>query len=676
MLLAPRIIAPLIWLLLAVQILTVPALTASARASEPVHHDITLVLVPEEGTLTVTDKITVSGRDRVSLKVAPWMRMSEIRIDGKSVDNQTPGDAFTLALPSKGKHLINVTVNGVIPKSDQTTKKGNAGSEPISSKDGVFLPSWIKWFPRLTDEALTYRLIIRTPAGYRAVATGKLLSEELNGDPDGKSNKSTFESQAGFEAPSVFAGPYTVTEERVGDIRLRTYFHDGSPDLAATYLEASARYIRQFEAQIGAYPFTEFHVISAPLPVGLGFPNLTYVDRRILPLPFMRGRSLAHEVLHNWWANGVQVDYETGNWAEGLTSYMADHALAEQRGPDAAVEMRLAWLRDYAALPEEQDIAVNRFISKQHDASQVIGYGKVAQIFHMLKHEVGPEQFDAAIKQFWRDNKFTRAGWSQIRAAFETAVGGDLGWFFHQWIERSGAPDISLGETSLSKVDNGYKVQIKLSQAPDFYRLKVPVEVTTETGTHHFDIRLEGGRVVEDLSLKSKPIALHIDPRHTLFRRLLPGEAPPILRDVLLDADAKVIVLEQDPDAQAAARKLTERLFAGKPKYISGETGSLPDSPSLVFGSQKQIDQFIARFALPQRPAEIAGKGNGLAWVARRDNGTAVLFVETGSADELRAMSRPLPHYRSRSYVVFEGSRAIAKGVWPVTDSPLTRRFE
>ena len=98
------------------------------------------------------------------------------------------------------------------------------------------------------------------------------------------------------------------------------------------------------------------------MPVGLGFPNLTYVGRRVLALPFLRGRSLAHEVLHNWWGNGVAIDYDGGNWAEGLTTFMADYALAEDRGKDAARHLRLGWLRDFAALPQDRDIHVTKFL--------------------------------------------------------------------------------------------------------------------------------------------------------------------------------------------------------------------------------------------------------------------------------------------------------------------------
>ena len=52
-----------------------------------------------------------------------------------------------------------------------------------------------------------------------------------------------------------------------------------------------------------------------------------------------------------------------------------------------------------------------------------------------------------------------------------------------------------------------------------------------------------------------------------------------------------------------------------------------------------------------------------------------MLIVEADSAEALGAVLRPLPHYRSRSFVVFEGSQALDKGVWPAPASPLTHRF-
>ena len=65
------------------------------------------------------------------------------------------------------------------------------------------------------------------------------------------------------------------------------------------------------QARIGAYPHRTFHIVAGPLPVGLGFAGLTYISQRILHLPFMQTRSLAHEIAHSWWGNAVGVDYRT-----------------------------------------------------------------------------------------------------------------------------------------------------------------------------------------------------------------------------------------------------------------------------------------------------------------------------------------------------------------------------
>ena len=176
-------------------------------------------------------------------------------------------------------------------------------------------------------------------ASQRAVATGKLVEES----EQGARYRASFEQTRPGESPSLFSGPYRVSELRQDGLRLRTYFHPELEAQAETYLHSAAAYIQRYQALIGDYPYADFHMVSAPLPVGLGFPGLTYIDRRIVPLPFMRTRSLAHEIVHNWWGNAVAVDYRRGNWAEGLTTYLADYALELDKSEAAARNMRVKW---------------------------------------------------------------------------------------------------------------------------------------------------------------------------------------------------------------------------------------------------------------------------------------------------------------------------------------------
>ena len=206
----------------------------------------------------------------------------------------------------------------------------------VLGPDGGYLFKGAGWIPDTGDDWVSYRLRVKVPVPYRAVATGRLGDEEVGGT----TYSATFAADYPAALPALFVGPYVVRERQHDNIRIRTNFHRDLAGLAEIYLSDSARYLTRYQTGIGPYPHGDFHVISAPVPVGLGFPNLTYILRRILPLPFIRARSLAHEVLHNWWGNGVTVGYRNGNWAEGLTTYMADYALAAEKDTNGGQQMR------------------------------------------------------------------------------------------------------------------------------------------------------------------------------------------------------------------------------------------------------------------------------------------------------------------------------------------------
>lgn len=639
----------------------------SPAAAEPPHHDIVLTLAPAAGAIKVRDRIRISGRTdmALALALAPWLRPTSILIDGRPASPRAADGGITLALPNAGPHHIDVVAEGVVPGAGG--ERADTAATARASPEGLYLPGWVNWFPQTGDTALTFNLTIEAPPDIRAAATGKFESEAR----EATRNTARFSTIAGQEPPSVFAGPYTVDEASVAGVRIRTYLHQPVERLARDYIERASRYIRLFAEQIGPYPFPDFHIVSAPFPVGLGFPGLTYIDRRILPLPFIKDRSLAHEVLHNWWGNGVVADHESGNWAEGLTTYLADHELAAQRDRAQGADMRLGWLRDYAALPAERDAPVVRFRSKTHDAAQVVGYGKVALIFHMLRHEIGDEAFKNALRQFWLDHKLHTAGWSDLRQAFEASARVDLGWFFEQWTARTGAPRLELLAASVVGQGRQSELVLTLGQSAPTYRLKVPVEIATAAGPVQAHVTMDTATTTARITLDAAPLWVRIDPEHTLFRRLLPGEAPPILRDVLLDGEARTLLLHDQPHHLALARQLAERLFDASPKYA--ELDQSPRTALLAIGPAQRIDDLTKRLGIPARPDNIAGKGSSRTWMATRADGKPILFVEAEGLDDLQALIRSLPHYRSKSYVVLDGGRVVASGALPPERSPLAR---
>jgi len=640
-----------------------------AQASSPaVEHSIEVVLKTDTAEILINDEVLVSGREHYQFRLAAWLNIESLLLNGQEVRPLAQGPEYWLALPDSNTHELQFILRGAVPARDsqQGPRPGMLSSGGV---DGFFLPGYDAWIPQDESGRISYRMTVTVPAGQRAVATGKLVNEQVTEDV----YLSTFETLNSGEPPSLFVGPYQVTERLGNGLRLRTYFHEDLVPLAASYLEAADGYIQRYQQSIGAYPYSDFHVISAPIPVGLGFPNLTYVGRQVIPLPFMRTRSLAHEVLHNWWGNGVSVDYASGNWAEGLTTYLADYALAADQGRGAAQSMRIKWLRDYAALPTERDQPVTAFTSKQHQAAQVIGYNKVAFIFHMLTKEIGQAAFDDGLRGFWQKHKHGTAGWRDLQAAFERTAGQDLDWFFGQWLLRSGAPRLSLGAHSVDQDEAGFRTRVEILQPVTGYRFQLPVSLTTVDGTRQYEITIDDILTQVEFVTPAKPLYFQADPDSDVFRRLHQTETPPILRDVTLDPETRTLIPSNDADFSEAAQSLASRIMDTPPQFDSLDAAQRPGNSLLLITTNARLTEDLKLLGL-ERPSalpEVAYSAE--VWTTRRTDGTAVLVVSAVNADDLKSLLRPLPHYGGQSYVLFEAGRALSRGIWPIARGALFR---
>ena len=336
---------------------------------------------------------------------------------------------------------------------------------------------------------------------------------------------------------------------------------------------------------------------------------MTYMGWRVLALPFIRHRSLRHEVLHNWWGNGVTVDDAGGNWAEGLTTFMADYAAAEERGVTAARDMRLAWLRDYAALPNARDHAIVSFVGKQHDAAQVIGYNKVAFVLYMLRRDIGDSAFTEALRDLWRSHRFRATAWGDLRRAFSQAAGRDLAPFFAQWMERVGAPRLHLRASAVTSAGNDFEVAVDLEQEAPAYDLALPVTVVSSEGEERFTVSTGGTAGRHVLRTKGRPTSLVVDPDFEVFRRLHPEEAPPILRDVTLDSRSATVIPDREPEIRQAARRLAERLLDTAPRYRTPTEAIKDGSGLLVIGGRESVAMFLRKAGLDAPPPAIANRG-------------------------------------------------------------------
>jgi len=666
------------------------AFPVAALAASPAAHQIRVRIEPDSRFLEGRDSIRFDAPRAATLVLSARFRVDSLLVDARRIEvPPKPDRGFQrIALPAARR--IDLRWSGELaPIERNLDHRGTLTyAEPTSGKEGGFLPSGSGWYPAVDGSIESYELELDLPAEQRGLVPGRLIEES---QAAGRYH-ARFEFRRPAEGITLMAGPYRIEERRVrtaagSEVRLRTYFHAEIAGLAAGYLDSIAGYLDLYERWIGAYPFSEFSVVSSPTPTGFGMPTLTYLGIDVLRLPFIRATSLGHEVLHNWWGNGVYPDYARGNWSEGLTNFMADYAYRERASREAASAMRLAWLRDYAAMPPGDDAPLARFNSRTHGASQIVGYNKSAMLFFMLRDAVGETAFDAGVRGFWSAHRFRVASWDDLRRAFERASGKNLAAFFEQWLARTGAPHLRIADAQSESVAGGWQLSVTLIQGTPAYALSVPLAVSTARGEITRRVELSRERETVVLELPAEPLQITLDPEFRLLRRLAAAEAPPILRDVMLAEHPRLITPSANAAVQAAARKLAARLFERpQAERIVGSGlaltrianngvkscidafASMQDltPPTLVAGLHADIDAWLAREGMTARPAMLATtRGSAQVWTARAGDGRIVVLVSAQDAPSLAALSAPLPHYGRESYLVFEGARMIERGTWP-----------
>ena len=640
---------------------------ADLRLAASFAYDFTVRIDPATRALSGTGTITVEPGRPVDLILARRFEVESIMVDGKPA--AAPRTTDSLRVWSLGAattaRRIEVRWHGLLEPLDTSLdhRQTLSAAMPVTGTEGTFLPAAGAWYPRERGVAQSYRVTLDLPQGQRGLVPGRLVDEtQTNGR-----YRARYEFRYPSEGIDLMAGPYQVETRGIRtasgrNLSLRTYFHPQIADLAAGYLDAVKGYIDFYERWIGEYPFTEFSIVSSPTPTGFGMPTLTYLGIDVLRLPFIRATSLGHEILHNWWGNGVYPDTARGNWSEGLTTFMADYAYKERDSESAAREMRLEWLRDFSAVPPGQDRPLTEFTSRTHATSQIVGYNKAAMMFLMLRDLLGRDGFDRGVKLFWRDYRFKSASWDALRKSFEAVSKRDLQAFFSQWLVRQGAPAVRIERAELTMERAGHRVQFTLAQSEPAYRLRVPIAIRTAHGVQVREFDLDRPNATFDLDLEVRPAELALDPDFRLFRRLSSGESPPILRQVMLDASTVTVLPDVPASAREPAQLLAAKLQDHPPRIRMERTAGVP---LLVIGLDENVERWLASQRLPKMPEMLRNRGSAVVWTAALPQGKSMAVVAARDAEALAALARALPHYGRRSYVIFDGGKAVASGVWP-----------
>jgi hypothetical protein len=672
-----------------------------AAPSEPtIHHDLNIILYPDQHALAAKDLITAEGLEAgpCEIYLAPQTRVDAVEVGGAEVGGAKVPFRFeagrlVVAIPSHvspGNRTITITYTAVfedpVPDNPVHTEDPSYGVTGAILPEGTFLLPGAGWYPDLAGGKVAFLLSVTAPAGYEAVTVGKRVARERHADV----STSRWEIQKDPKGLALSAGPYVVREREVLGTPIYTYFFAEEDSLADTYLNATTRYLRLYSERFGPYPFEKFAVVENFFPTGYGFPSYTLLGRTVVRLPFIVETSLGHEVAHSWWGNGVLVDYAQGNWCEGLTSYVADYLYEEQASAQQAQAYRMKILRDYATLvAPEQDFPLSAFMGRVSPATRVVGYGKAAMVFHMARRLTGEDNFWGALREIFQNKCFQKAAWNDFADTLGRRAGTDLKPFFSQWVTGPGAPTLRLDNVALDNTERGWQVTGSIAQEQPFYDLAVPLRLETEGSPVDMSVGLKGRSVSFSLSSPQQPRRLVVDPDTELFRRLEQTEIPATINSVK-GAASLVAVASRTLSAETleASKLLLAALGHEDTPIVTEDQAviSLNDGNDVLYlgmPTRMALSALPKDVALAQNFFRVNGKEYAdpedvLFLVVSRDrkSGKVEAVFLPRSAKAAGAVVRKISHYGKYSFVAFRNGVIEDKDTWPVTESALIHVFD
>ena len=678
----------------------------SGYAAEPLQHDLRITLQPDAHRLLVQDTITLPrglahGKTfhfSLHTGLAPRVLNDKAMLDPVAPKAGTPAGVYTeyLLTLAPGARDIKLEYGGEIfhALSDESAElaRGMRESAGMIATEGVFLNGSSAWYPRFEeDELMSFAVEVRLPKDWDVVSQGARTRHDLDGD----ARVVRWEEQHPQDEIYLIAAPFTEYTQTTDGVQAMVFLRTPDDALARTYLDATVRYTNMYSQLLGPYPYAKFALVENFWETGFGMPSFTLLGSKVLRLPFIVNSSYPHEILHNWWGNGVYVDYAGGNWSEGLTSYLADYLLQEQRGEGA--NYRRGELQKYTDfVSSARDFPLMEFRSRHSSTTAAVGYGKTLFLFHMLRRELGDEVFVRALREFYRRFQFKSASFDDVKTVFAEVAKKNLDASFDAWVKRPGAPQLRVSNVQTKPDGDGFVLTANIEQTqPDAaFPLNLPIAVHLQGVETEYQTtaRMEGKQLTLSLRVPGQPVRLDVDPEFDIFRRLDQAEIPPALSQVF-GAEKTLILVPTE--AHAPLRKAYEELAqawrAAEPDKIEIKTDSalkaLPKNRAVwllgwenrwltklqpaLQGYAFKVDNDGAlinaqRYARAEQALVVSARSPvnpavSLAWLA------------SSNPQTIAALTRKLPHYARYSFLAFQNSDVsnTLKGQWPVVGSPL-----
>ena len=381
--------------------------------------------------------------------------------------------------------------------------------------DYAYLMYPSRWFPinGYTTDRYSAELNITVAAGNRVVASG-LETSKPNGDKTTYSFRFDENSFPGSIAV-VRANGKTVNSEGV---TTSLYFRGDAQAMADVYGQEAGKIMTYFTATFGLPPYANLALVETEdgSPNGYSSPGVIFLNPRAIGHD-VNTKLLANQISRQWWHTLISPATRNHLWlTNGLAAY-SELIYAEHTNGPGALQTQFHDMAVEALTIQNVPVIQAARLEDYSPELWALTGSKGAAVLNMLRYNLGDAKFFETLKEYVKDFAWKSVTTEDFKKVAERVTQQNLGYFFIEWIESSGAPEFKL-EYTIFRTQKGFRVMGKVSQDLDTFRMPAELKIETEGNPEEKRIEVVGTSSEFSVDTFGKPKSVTIDPEGRLLR--------------------------------------------------------------------------------------------------------------------------------------------------------------
>lgn len=395
--------------------------------------------------------------------------------------------------------------------------------------DFTYLMYPARWFPvnDYTTDRFTADFKVTVPTGYKVLGSG---TESTESAPEGTTATRWKFTQASFPGSIAVVRNDSGNSIASGGVNTNLFFR-GSSMMAGPYGEEFGRAMTFFTDLYGV-PFQRNLVVvetEAGAPNGYAAPGLVFLSPKAIGTS-VNIKVVANETARQWWEDQISPTSRNHIWIENGMARYSELLYVEHVNGSGAYDTEVHDTYVTALTVDNPPVIQSARLEDYSPEFWALTANKGAAVLNMLRSVMGDTNFMKLLITVPQKFAWGSLSTDDFHKVAEDIHGSSLNYFFQEWIESSGVPDMTPKYTVLrvqqahvtpgSDAQPGFRVMGTINQNMELFRMPVTLHIETDGNPEDKQIEVIGTSSEFSVDTFGKPRSdgITIDPKDKILK--------------------------------------------------------------------------------------------------------------------------------------------------------------